>query len=236
MPSELPPVLRDLLDHQCGVLTTAQAGAHLTEAAVRWRVASGRWQRICRGVLVAYSGPLTAAARLWVAVLAAGPGALLGGPTAAAAGGLRGYEAAVPHVVVPPGREVGRLADLVVHRAAVDPADVHPAAGPPRTRIARSLVDAARWAADDDRACALLAAGVQQRLVRPGDLTRVLSALPTANRRRLLLATVADIAGGAHSLAELDLVRLCRRHRLPPPTQQATRRDAAGRNRWLDAI
>jgi very-short-patch-repair endonuclease len=102
--------------------------------------------------------------------------------------------------------------------------------------MARSLVDAARWAADDDRACALLAAGVQQRLVRPDELARVLSALPTANRRRLLLATVADIAGGSHSLAELDLVRLCRRHRLPPPAQQATRRDAVGRHRWLDAF
>jgi hypothetical protein len=35
MPAELPPALRDLLDRQCGVVTAAQAAAHLTEAALR---------------------------------------------------------------------------------------------------------------------------------------------------------------------------------------------------------
>jgi hypothetical protein len=42
--------------------------------------------------------------------------------------------------------------------------DVHPVAIPRRTRIGRSLVDAAIWGPSDRRACAILAAGVQQGL------------------------------------------------------------------------
>jgi very-short-patch-repair endonuclease len=217
------------------VLTLAQASARLTPKAVRWRLASGRWQRACRGVLVAHSGPVPPPARLWIAVFAAGPGAALAGLTAAAVGGLHGYESSVLQVVVPPGREVTRLAGLAVHRSALDRSDLHPTGQPTRTRLARSLVDAARWAPTDDRACAILAAGVQQRLVRPGELSAVLARLPTARRRRLLRATIGDLAGGAQSLAELDLVRLCQRHRLPRPKQQVERRDARGRRRWLDA-
>jgi very-short-patch-repair endonuclease len=40
---------------------------------------------------------------------------------------------------------------------------------------------------------------------------------------------------GADALSEIDFVRLCRRHGLPAPTQQAVRRQAGGRRRYLDA-
>ena len=70
-------------DRQAGVLTVAEAIASLGEPAVRWRLASGRWRRVCRGVIVAQSGPLTEEQRLWVPLLAAGDGAVLAGLTAA---------------------------------------------------------------------------------------------------------------------------------------------------------
>lgn len=44
-----------------------------------------------------------------------------------------------------------------------------------------------------------------------------------------------DIAQGAEALSEIDFVRLCRRFTLPAPIQQAVRRDASGRRRYLDA-
>jgi hypothetical protein len=53
-----------LCDRRAGVLTMAEAQRCLGESAVRWRVHSGRWQRACRGVLVAQSGPLTNEQRL----------------------------------------------------------------------------------------------------------------------------------------------------------------------------
>jgi very-short-patch-repair endonuclease len=51
--------------------------------------------------------------------------------------------------------------------------DVHPAKQPRRTRIARSIIDVASWMATDRGAMAVLAAGVQQRLVRVEDARQV---------------------------------------------------------------
>ncbi len=48
-------------------------------------------------------------------------------------------------------------------------------------------------------------------------------------RRRLLIqATLADVAGGAHALSELDLADLLRRFGIPEPDRQASRRDQHG--------
>lgn len=124
---------------------------------------------------------------------------------------------------------------MIVHCSAfLRPADVHPLRLPPRTRLTRSIVDAASWAEDDDRARSVLASSVQQRLVRCADLRAVLMRLGKVHRRGLIMSTLDDVAGGTHSLPELDFSRLCRRAGLPPPTSQSRRRDRNGRVRWLD--
>lgn len=222
----------------CGtVLTTAAAIARIGEPAVRWRLRSGRWQRPCRGVLVTHSGAICAAEELWIAVLAAGRDAVLAGLTAARLGGLTGFEDPVVHVLVPASRHVRTFAaGAIVHRSsALGPEDVHPVRVPPRTRLPRSLLDAAAWSRADNMARAVLAAGVQQRLARPDDLTTLLGRFPKIRRHALIVSTLADIRGGAQALSELDFCRLTRRYRLPEPDRQAIRRDQAGRRRWLDA-
>jgi very-short-patch-repair endonuclease len=124
---------------------------------------------------------------------------------------------------------------VVVKRTATLP-DEHVQVGRPmRTTLPRALVDAAQWARGEDQARTVIAAACQQRLVTPEELTGVLDALPRVRRRQLILTTVADVAGGAQALAELDLVRLCRRFGLPEPELQEKRRDASGRTRYLDA-
>ena len=125
---------------------------------------------------------------------------------------------------------------MVHYSRLFGPDDVHPTREPRRTRVARSLVDAAAWAGSDRGAQALLAAGVQQRLARPQDLLAVVTGNVRLPRRAMIRATLDDIAGGAQALSELDLIRLVRRHRLPEPDRQAPRRDSAGRRRWLDAV
>ncbi|TVZ01207.1 hypothetical protein EAS64_33545 [Trebonia kvetii] len=75
-----------------GVLSSAAALRHLSEEQLRWKVASGRWQKPARGVLVAQSGPLTDRQLLRVALLAAGPQAALAGLTAARLDGLTGFD------------------------------------------------------------------------------------------------------------------------------------------------
>jgi hypothetical protein len=96
------------------------------------------------------------------------------------------------------------------------------------------LVDAAVWSASPRRACALVAAGVQQRLTTVERLRRELLKAGAVRHRRLLLGVLDDIAGGAQALSEIDFAGLCRRAGLPAPTRQAVRRDSRGRRRYLD--
>ena len=135
--------------------------------------------------------------------------------------------------MVPATRPVRtRLPGVVVDRLrALGAEDVHPLRLPPRTRIARSLLDAAAWARSDDAARSIVAAGVQQRLTRAGHLAMVLARFSTIRLDVLLASTLADIAGGAEALSELDFARLARRYRLPEPDRQAMRVDGQGRRR-----
>jgi very-short-patch-repair endonuclease len=230
--------LSELCDRQAGVVTVAEARRCLGDSAVRWRLASGRWQRACHGVLVTQPGPLTEEQRLWVSLLATGNGAVLAGLTAASLDGLAGFEDQRIFLLIPERRQVRKeLPGVVVRRSGqLRPGgDVHPARLPPRTRIARSIVDAAAWAATDRGARAILAAGVQQRLTRVADLNGVIERSSRMRRRQLMLRTLADVAGGAEALSELDFCHLVRRFGLPEPDRQMLRQDGQGR-RWLDAV
>jgi hypothetical protein len=234
----MPPELGAVLQQQHGVVTIASAVGWLGKAAVRWRIHTGRWQQPCHGVVVTHSGPLSSDELLWVVVLGAGTEAVIGGLTGARLDGLTGFDDGRIHVVVPAARLVrAKLPSLaVVHRSRLlGPADVHPVRSPRRTRTARSILDAALWMRTENGTRAVLAAGVQQRLVRPEDLTAALARRGTVPRRTLVRTTLADIAGGAQALSELDFCRLTRRFGLPEPSRQALRKDKHGRVRWLDA-
>lgn len=219
-----PRGLADLLEQQDGVVDTASALGWMSREELRWRVSSERWQRPCHGIVVAHSGPMTYKQQLWVAVLWAGEGAVLAGLTAAKLEGLegfsgRGYAEPPIHILVPAGRSIRRKIPgrrVSVHYSTLlSDGDVHPVRVPRRTRVARSVVDAAAWMGSDRGAQAVLAAGVQQRLARPADLLAVVGANRRLARRVMISATLADIAGGAQALSELDLTRLVRRYRLP---------------------
>jgi hypothetical protein len=230
--------MNDLIELQDGVISAAQAQRHLSRKAIRHRLASGRWQRPHRSVLVTHSGPIGDDAARWIAVLSIGDHALLGGVTALHAAGLRGYDSDVIHVLLPAQHRASRPPDgVIVHRTGLLPEqEVLRSGRPPRTKAARSVVDAAQWAANDDAARALVAAAFQQRLVTGTDVDEVLSRLTRARRRRLIAYTARDAAAGAHSLAEIDFGRLCRLYGLPQPSRQVVRRDSSGRRRYLDVL
>lgn len=228
---------------QQDVLTAAQAADLIGRGKVRGRLAAKQWRRVCRGVLVTHNGPLTYGQSLWVAVLAAGPNAVLAGLPAAREGGLRFGGSGPIHVLVAANRGYADLRrrlpidlpGVAVHRTSLLP-DGHIQLGrPTRTTLARSLLDAAQWAQTDDTARAMVAAAFQQRLITLAEIVAVAERMPRAKRRSLVLETARDADGGAHALSELDLVRLCRRFRLPRPNLQEQRRDSAGRNRYIDA-
>ena len=81
----------------------------------------------------------------------------------------------------------------------------------------------------------MVAAVVQQRLTSAARLDAEMRTVGRVRHKAYMRLALLDIAEGAHSLGELDLATLCRRFRLVPPIHQVTRRDAAGRRRYLDA-
>jgi hypothetical protein len=218
------------------VLTIADACQRFGVGRLRWMVKSGRWQSPARGVVVLHSGPMTADEVVQSEVFAHGPRAVLGGVSAASADGLRLPRAPAVHILLPHGSRDLRRPGVVVHRSrTLVRSDIHPVRAPRRTRLPRSVVDGASWAATDLGAQALLASAVQQKLVTPQALSAVVERLPRLPRRALISETIRDVAGGSLSEYELLFVRLCRRYHLPMPDRQRLRRDATGRWRYLDA-
>jgi very-short-patch-repair endonuclease len=149
---------------------------------------------------------------------------------------MRGLDTRTIHVLVSAGRQHRRPPPgVVVHRTRHLPQqDQHRLGRPPCTMPARSVVDAAQWARSDRDAVAVVAAAFQQRLVGAIDMAPVLARMTHVKRRRVIVAAVADAAGGAESVAEVDFARLCRQGRLPEPSRQVVRVDSAGRRRYRD--
>lgn len=239
--------LERLIKDQERVISVSDALTYLTENQLRWKIGSGRWQRPCRGVVVTQSGTLTDLQVLWTVLLQWGPKAALGGLTAARLDHLTGFDDRIPvrkgpvYLVAPPAskpRPAPMDLQVIVHRSRrLGENDVHPLRQPRRTRIARSLVDAAEWRKTDLGAMSILAAGVQQGLTRVEDLRAVLRRPGPMRRRGLLLTTLGDIAGGAQALSELDFTeKVIRRFGLPVPSRQVGKRDSRNRQRWIDVV
>ncbi|MEV6303969.1 hypothetical protein AB0M02_31510 [Actinoplanes sp. NPDC051861] len=228
---------------QAGVLTTAQAIQLVGRANSRGNLRAGRWRRICRGILTTTNGPLSRRPQLWVAVLTAGPGALLAGVTALSEAGVRGLREDHLRILVPAARSrtirlpamPADMPPIRVTRTRVLPDDHRQDASPPRVITARAVIDAAAWARSGNAARTIIAASVQQRRVTPDELLEVLATRRRLPRLATIKGTVFDVAGGAEALSEIDFGWLCRRFGLPAPSRQQERRDASGRKRYLDA-
>ena len=205
-----------------------------TPDAIKAQLAACRWRTLGRAIVLT-TGGLTRGQQRVAALINCGPTAALTALTSAETFGLTGWERAEVHVVVPSGARVLAVAELpvVVHRVRRwSSLDLHPTGR--RTRLGAALVVAAGDFESPRPACALFAAAVQQRLLRPDTLRVAVAAAPRVRHRQLLMAAIEDIDMGAGALSEIDFVRLCRRHRLPTPLQQQVRSEG-GRRRYLDA-
>jgi len=235
---EVPEAVATLSSRQYGVASREQLrAARMSRFALEAQLAAQRWQVVSATVVVMHNGPLSRTQRWMAAVLTAEGPAALAARTAAQAHGLVGWEVEPIHIVVRRGAKVNAIDGfpLKVHESRrFTTADVMEGRFPPRVSVERALVDAAAWSASPRTACGLLAAGVQQRLTTAPRLRSVLELAGQVRHRRLLLAVLGDIEGGAQAVSELDFLRFCRRHGFPRPVLQA-RVDAAGRRRYLDA-
>jgi hypothetical protein len=226
-----------LAEGQAGLLTVDQLRRYgVSRAALRSHLDAGRWRRLSRRVVALHCGPLTSEAVAWFAVLDGGPDCALAGLTALHRYGLQGFAVARLLLAVPFDGRSGRH-DLYVCRRSrrLLPAAVHPVRMPPMMRLDVAVVDALEQMTSPTRGCALLAALVQQGLIHADALRPLVLAERTLPRRGLYAAVAGDIAGGSHSLLEIDFVKLARRAGLPPPRRQSIRVDGTGRRRYLDA-
>ena len=207
----------------------------LTSDHIDYHVVARRWRLLTRDVVVLHRGPLTLAARSWAAVLGAPDGVAIAAWSALGSWGLRGWKRDRLHIVVARGQRADRHPWLVIHESRrAHTEDIVRGEGPPVHRVERAAVDAAAWQPSWRTAAGLMAAVVQQELTTPDRLLEQLDTVGSVRHRATMRRALADIAGGADSLAEIDFARLCRSAGLPEPFRQVRRRDASGRWRYLD--
>lgn len=224
--------------HAVGVAARRTAVTVHGEGFVRAQLKARRWQQPADGVLVAHNGPLTEEQRMWVGLLASPPGTVLHGLSAACWDGLTGFSADHPSLVIPgssrsPGRQRPQLPDAwqvgIRWSTMLDERDVSPIALPPRTRLPRSIVDAASERVPSRRSRVLVLAAVQQRLLTPADLWDALSRRGRCRNRAVIAESILDAGGGIDSLPEHEFDLIRRRRRLPEPTRQVVLRRRDGR-------
>lgn len=230
------PELADLAARQLGIVRRGQLRSlGWTPGRIDHEIAVGRWSDVAPRVVAMQNGPLGAGQRLWLGTLHAGEGAALTHLTACAQAGLRWEGDGVVHVLTAKGDLVSPLAGFRFHQTRRPfVAWLHPSASPVRIGIEHAALLAAERDRSLRRAVGLVAAVVQQRLSTAERLVAASVEMTKLRHGHDLRLALGDIAGGAHSFAEIDIGRLCADRGLRPPRRQVLRTDASGRRRYLD--
>ncbi len=217
-------------------MTRRQLADHgLDGDRVRNQVAAGRWSTVGPSVVCLSTGTLTQEQRRWAAVLHAGEPAALCGLTALSVAGLTGWTRPWEAVVIPKSDDRVELSGVrYVQTRRNIPSLTVPRSTPPRLNVEAAALIFAAYDRSERTAAGVLSAVVQQGLTTPERLSAQLSKLRPLHRAPLFRLLLADIAGGAQSLAEIEVARLCRAHGLRSPDRQTVRKDRYGKRRYLD--
>ncbi|NNM47667.1 hypothetical protein [Knoellia koreensis] len=186
-------------------------------------------------MVTTFTGEPTLQQRQWIAVLHAGDRAMLGGLSALAWWGLKNWVRDEITVVVQNPLSYEPVEGVVFFRTRRDLDRLrHPTKAMPVSRVEPAALLFAAYDRSSRTAKGLLAAVVQQRLTTPERLLEELEELSTLRRSRMLRTALHDISGGAQSLSEMDVRRLCVRAGLRPPNRQVQRMDSRGQRRFTD--
>jgi hypothetical protein len=187
------------------------------EALVR----HGRWQRLHYGVYASFTGEPPRDARLWAALLRAGPQSILSHETAAEVDGLLDKRSRLLHVTIPESQRVRPIAGFAIHRSGriLDTRDARLL--PPRTMIEETVLDLAEDAASFDDVVSLLARACQRRLTLPVLIQERVKARAKLRWRSEILLALGEVADGVHSPLEFRYLRdVERAHGLPAGKRQ----------------
>lgn len=237
MTAPLTSSWRDIASTQGGLITREQLRVlGLRPWSVSHRVDTERWRVLTPTVIATFTGDLARDQLAWLGVLQGGPGSLVAGLTAAELAGLRNWQRDEVSVIVPYANDVpSPLPGISFARSRRDlPAMAAGSSGVPRCQIEPAIL---MWAArqrSPRSGVGVLAAAVQQQLTTPETLSEWLRRLRPRRRAATFREALAEMGGGAQSVAEMDVGRLCREFRLAQPTRQVARRDATGRVRYTD--
>jgi hypothetical protein len=233
------PDLSALARTQLGVVHRRQFRAcGASRAYVIAQLDANRWTAVGDNVVLLQNAPPIRAQPIWLAALDAPPPAALGSHTALELAGSEpfGAEATQIHLIVARGATPTPLPGVVIHESRrLREEDILRSGGPPRTRPARSAVDAGAWQPHPRFACLMVTMALQRRLTTHPELRQTLEDVGRVRHRAYMRLAVDEAAGGAQTLGEQDLGRVCRRFRLQPPARQVRRMDSSGRTRYLDA-
>ncbi|HYF72687.1 MAG TPA: hypothetical protein VD864_07685 [Nocardioides sp.] len=225
-----------MIADQCGMVARRQLGQHHVDwDHVNAQVLARRWVERTPRVVSTFTGELTWEQRQWLAVLHAGPRSMLGSLTAAGRHGLTGWDR--DHVSVYVDDELSfEPVDGVDFFRSRRPFELlrSPKPGIPVARLEPAVLLFAGYEAAPRTGHGVIAAVVQQRLTTCERLVEWVDQLRPLRRATSFKRTIGDIAGGAHSGAELDVRRMCRRHGIRLPDRQRARTDRAGKRRWTD--
>lgn len=228
---------REVAAAQEGLLARRQLRAlDIDRHRIRNNVAAGRWSELSDNVVATTTGTLTADQIRWLGVLHAGPQAVVGDLSAAELLGLRTWHPDATTILIPqrldidedvPGiRFVRTRRPIATYR--------HPGRDLPVCRIEPAVLHFAAYQHSRRTAQGVLAATVQQRLARPVSLLTWLAAMRPLRWAPMFRQVLGEIAGGAESMAELDVGAMCASTGLAPPTRQTRRTDTSGRTRFTD--
>jgi hypothetical protein len=229
--------LEALIDDQAGMVARRQLNAHdVGSDRVRSQLRAGRWVERTPRVISTTTGTLDPQQWRWLAVLHAGPRSMLANLSAAERHGLTGWER--PHVSVMVDDELSfepvEGIDFFRSRRRF-PTMLSPKAGIPSCRLEPAVLLWAGYEATNRAAHGVVAACLQQRLTTPQRLVEWVDRLHPLRRAKPFKRTISLVEGGAHSGAEIEVARMCKRFGLPLPTRQVRRTDRGGRRRWTDA-
>jgi len=229
-----------LLQAQSSVISRQQArDAGIREKSLDRRLRSGSWQRLYRGAYATFTGDPSREAKLWAAVLRAGPGAVLSHESAAELHHLIDKPRSKIHISVPAQRNPSRahpIRGVVIHRSRGLVAEWQPPWHLPRTTVEDTVFDLIAAARTFNDAYGWISAAVGRRLTTPELLGTALTARSRMRWRGWLTAALQDAAEGVHSPLERQYMHgVERAHGLPTARRQARRRHGSG-NRYLDNL
>jgi hypothetical protein len=227
---------QDLAGTQAGMLAQRQlTELSVSRSFVRNQLRARRWAQRTSSVFSTTTGPLSREQTLWQAVLHAGPTALIGGLTAAELHGLQNWSREDTTVLVDDELAFDPLEGVRFFRSRRPPAEMRSARALPVCQLEPAVLLFAGYERNHRTAHGAVTATVQQRLTTPDRLRGWLARMTPLRRATEFRALLHDIAGGAHSLSEVDLRRACKEFAIAPPRGQKGRRDRQGRRRWTDA-